>query len=152
MMIRGLTAEDIPGVAAWVVTIPLWQRYHLTADTLSQRLTAALNVDVLLTADSGDARAVGLAWGVPRGAFGRSAYLKMLGVHPAHAGMGIGARLLVQLEGMVTSADLFLLASDFNTEAHRFYERQGYERIGAIPGYVLPDVTEFVFRKRLRSN
>ena len=147
--IRPLTVQDISAVAAWVVTIPLWQRYGLTVEKLNGLLQAAISTDLILTADT-DERAVGLAWVVPRGAFGRSAYLKMLGVRPDQVGLGIGARLLDQLETQVTSDALFLLASDFNADAHRFYERQGYQQIGAIPAYVLPDVTELIFYKRLR--
>ena len=149
MIIRPLEVDDIPLVAGWVVTIPLWQRYHTTVDSLSAKLAAALDTDLILTADADD-RAVGLAWCVSKGAFARSAYLKLLGVRPDQAGKGIGARLLDQLEAAVEGQDMFLLASDFNASAQRFYERQGYVQIGAIPGYVLPDVTELIFRKRLR--
>lgn len=149
MNIRTLEADDIPIVAGWIVTIPLWQRYNNTVEKLSAKLSAALETDLILTVDT-DERAVGLAWCVPKGAFGHSAYLKLLGVRPDQAGRGIGARLLDHLEAAVTSQDMFLLASDFNTDAHRFYQRQGYTQIGAIPCYVLPDVTELIFRKRLR--
>lgn len=149
MNIRPLNAEDVTVVAAWVVTIPLWQRYGASADVLAQRLLMALDTDLILTADTDD-QAVGLAWCVPKGGFGRSAYLRMLGVRPDQAGAGVGAALLSALEATVASHDLFLLTSDFNVDAQRFYQRQGYEQIGAIPGYVLPDVTELIYRKRLR--
>lgn len=149
MNIRPLNAEDVTVVAAWVVTIPLWQRYGASAEVLAQRLLMALDTDLILTADTDD-QAVGLAWCVPQGGFGRSAYLKMLGVRPDQAGTGVGAALLSALEATVASHDLFLLTSDFNVDAQRFYQRQGYEQIGAIPGYVLPDVTELIYRKRLR--
>ena len=149
MNIRPLNAEDVTVVAAWVVTIPLWQRYGASADVLAQRLLMALDTDLILTADTDD-QAVGLAWCVPKGGFGRSAYLRMLGVRPDQAGGGVGAALLSALEATVASHDLFLLTSDFNVDAQRFYQRQGYEQIGAIPGYVLPDVTELIYRKRLR--
>ncbi|MBN8635922.1 MAG: GNAT family N-acetyltransferase [Anaerolineae bacterium] len=149
MNIRPLNAEDVTVVAAWVVTIPLWQRYGASTDVLAQRLLMALDTDLILTADTDD-QAVGLAWCVPKGGFGRSAYLRMLGVRPDQAGAGVGAALLSALEATVASHDLFLLTSDFNVDAQRFYQRQGYEQIGAIPGYVLPDVTELIYRKRLR--
>lgn len=149
MKIRRLEAQDIPAVAAWVVTIPLWQRYGLTVEKLSEQLEAALDTHLILTADA-ETRAVGLAWCVPVGAFGRSPYLKLLGVRPDYAGQGVGARLLDGLEAELLGGDLFLLVSDFNHDAQRFYARQGYTQIGAIPGYVLPDVTELIFRKRLR--
>ena len=49
------------------------------------------------------------------------------------------------------SADVFLLVSDFNTTAQAFYRRLGYEQVGAIPGYVVPGITELIFRKRASS-
>jgi ribosomal protein S18 acetylase RimI-like enzyme len=89
---------------------------------------------------------------IPRGAFGRSPYLRLIGVRADMAGSGIGARLLDAMEARAAEVadDLFLLVSDFNEGAQRFYRRQGYVQIGAIPGYVLPEVSELVFRKRLK--
>jgi ribosomal protein S18 acetylase RimI-like enzyme len=45
--------------------------------------------------------------------------------------------------------DVFLLVSDFNTRAARFYQRLGYQQVGAIPDYVVSGITELIFRKRL---
>ncbi len=89
---------------------------------------------------------------MPRGAFGRSPYLRLIGVRPDCTDLGIGAALLAAVEDQARaiSNDVFLLVSDFNADAQRFYRRHGYEQIGAIPGYVLPDVTEFLMRKRLK--
>ncbi len=150
MNVRPLAAEDVAVVAAWMVTIPLWQRYGVTVERISAQLTAALYGDDLLLVADGAEQACGFAWCMHKGAFGRSAYLRLLGVRPVQARMGMGAALLNAVEQAVTSADLFLLVSDFNTEAQRFYRRQGYTMIGSIPGYVLPDVTELIFRKVLR--
>ena len=87
---------------------------------------------------------------IARGAFGRSAYLRMIGAQPGYAGGGVGAALLAGAES--TAGDqLFLLVSDFNADAQRFYLRHGYTQIGAIPGFVLPDVDELIFWKRLRA-
>ena len=46
------------------------------------------------------------------------------------------------------TADIFLLVSDFNAAAQAFYRRLGYEQVGAIPGYVVPGISELIFRKR----
>jgi ribosomal protein S18 acetylase RimI-like enzyme len=88
---------------------------------------------------------------VLNGAFSRSPYLRLIGVHPDHSGAGVGSALIAQAEAEVrpTNHELFLLVSDFNTDAQRFYQRNGYEQVGAIPGYVVPDVTELIFWKRL---
>lgn len=151
MTIRPMQHADIASLAAWLPDVPLWQRYGLTSAQVRAMLAGGLErSDILLVADAGEV--CGLAWCLPHGAFGRSAYLRLLGVHPAHAGQGIGARLLADAEGAaaVSSREIFLLVSDFNTAAQRFYRRHGYSQSGAITGYVLPDVTEYVYWKRLQ--
>ena len=55
--------------------------------------------------------------------------------------------LLKSLEEPPPNA-LFLLVSDFNVDAQRFYQRHGYTQIGAIAGYVVPEVVELLFWKR----
>lgn len=154
VMIRDMTDEDMPIVAAWMPTLPLWQRYGVTVDSAAHLFERARRAgDIVLTADlPGEATACGLLRCIPRGAFGLSAYVSALGVQAGYQGRQIGAALLSAAEDRVreTAADLFLLTSDFNLDAQRFYRRQGYEQIGAIPGYVVPDVTELIFRKRLR--
>jgi GNAT superfamily N-acetyltransferase len=147
-----MTASDIPILAAWMTETPLWQRYGLTFERAIANFEAGLkNGDWLLTAD-GDHAAQGFAWAIPKGTFGRSPYLRLIGVRPDAVGLGIGAGLLDTIERMAVdvSSDLFLLVSDFNHDAQRFYLRQGYQQIGAIPGYVLPDVSELIFRKRFK--
>lgn len=152
--IRPLTASDIPIIAEWIASDPLWQRYQYSAAAASDGLTQALERgDLLLTADLDGARACGLGWCMPRGAFGRSVYLRLLGVQLGHHGAGVGAALLDAAEQRAArvAREMFLLVSDFNDGAQRFYRRQGYEPVGAIPGYVLPDVTELIYWKRLSS-
>jgi ribosomal protein S18 acetylase RimI-like enzyme len=156
LTVRPMMHSDIPVVASWLVTIPLWQRYNLTEAQAQASLEQGLRqVDMLLVADTRGAygQACGLVWCMVKGAFGRSAYLRLLGVRSSHTGRGIGTALLRQAERLVvrTSSELFLLVSDFNINAQRFYQREGYERIGAIPGYILPDVTELLYWKRLQS-
>ena len=48
--------------------------------------------------------------------------------------------------------DLFLLVSDFNLPAQRFYAANGYHQVGAIAGYVCPGIGELIYRKRLRES
>ena len=153
LMPRSMTMEDIPLVVEWMVSIPLWQRYQVSAPAAHTRFEQGLQQgDILLVSDwGGENRAVGFTWCLPEGAFGLSAYIRLIGVRPDHAGHGIGAALLAETEQLAGefAKDMFLLVSDFNVDAQRFYQRHGYTQVGAIPGYVLPDVTELVFRKRL---
>lgn len=150
--IRPMIPSDFPLLAAWMVETPLWQRYHLTtAKAILQFEEGLERGDWLITAD-GKSPACGFGWGIPRGTFGRSPYLRLIGVRPDLTGSGLGALLLGEIERRAAevASDLFLLVSDFNEGAQRFYKKHGFEAIGAIPGYVLPDVTELIFRKTLR--
>lgn len=156
LTIRPMTSEDIPIVAEWMVQIPLWQRYRVTlAAAQSQFKHGLAQQEMLLVADALSLhRAVGFTWCLPKGGFGLSAYLKLIGVHPDQTGSGIGAALLTETERMAFahgSSEMFLLTSDFNSAAQRFYRRQGYEQIGRIPAYILPGVAELIFWKRLLS-
>lgn len=152
--IRVLLPQDFPFLANWMVAVPLWQRYDLTLEkAVSQFEKANLQGDILLAADYAANENIGFAWCVPDGAFGHSGYLRLIGVHPDYAGLGIGARLLAEVETQVrqTSDTLFLLVSDFNHEAQRFYQRQGYQQTGAIESYVIAGITELIFWKRLSA-
>lgn len=150
--IRPMTTHDIPLLSAWLVKLPLMQRYGLTYERAASNFKIGMERgDWLLTADAA-AAAAGFAWVIPRGAFGRSPYLRLIGVRADLASAGIGSRLLDAMERKAADVadDLFLLVSDFNESGQRFYRRQGYEQVGAIPGFVLPDVSELMFRKRLK--
>ena len=151
--IRPIEPEDIATIAQWVTNIPLWQRYGLQFQTTSAQLhNSLMRGDLILTADVAEQPACGLAWCLPDGGFGRSPYLKLLGVGGGIQGKGLGAALLDMTEQFASrhGRDIFLLVSDFNIDAQRFYQRQGYAQVGALAGYVLPDVTELIFRKTLR--
>jgi ribosomal protein S18 acetylase RimI-like enzyme len=151
-VIREMTPDDIPIVAAWMANVPLWQRYGVIVEKATANFEAGLaRRDWLLVVDT-DVQACGFAWIVPQGAFGRSPYLKQIGVHLDYANAGLGGLLLNEAErrAKAVADDLFLLTSNFNTAAQRFYTRHGYEQIGAIPDYVINGLTELIFRKRLR--
>ncbi len=153
LALRPMTLEDIPLVVDWMVSIPLWQRYQVSKNSAHARFEQGLQQgDMLLVADgAAENQAVGFSWCLQDGAFGLSAYLRLIGVRPDHTAHGIGAALLRHTERLALeyAKDMFLLVSDFNVDAQRFYQRHGYAQVGAIPGYVLPDVTELIFRKRL---
>jgi ribosomal protein S18 acetylase RimI-like enzyme len=146
MKIRPMLLDDVPVIARWMAAMPLWRRYGVTEGGAAAQFTDAIERgDIVLV----EGNLCGFAWCVRGGGFGRSDYLRLIGVRAECAGQGIGAALLTEVEAQTTSADLFLLVSHFNDGAQRFYKRMGYEQICAIPGYVLPDVSELIFRKRL---
>ncbi len=160
LVIRPLREEHVGPCAAIVAGIPLWQRYGMTLPKARRLIRGALAggrgeaggapaAGEFAVATQGG-RVVGLVWFFKKAAFGRSGYVKWLGVAPEARGRGVGRSLLEHAERRIfrSCADIFLLASEFNRSAHAFYARQGYERVGAIADYVAQGITELVFRKR----
>ena len=152
MSVRPLRPDDIPVLAPALAALPLMTRYRRSADQLSADLAVALaRGDGLLAWEVlGEAR--GLAWFLRDGTFGLGGYLRLIALAEGAQGGGAGTALLVAFEAEVAKASrhAFLLVSDFNASAQRFYERHGYARVGALPGLVVPEVGEIVYWKRLR--
>ena len=44
---------------------------------------------------------------------------------------------------------IFLVVADYNPEAKRFYERNGYQQLGEIPNLYRPGITEYLMTKNL---
>jgi ribosomal protein S18 acetylase RimI-like enzyme len=152
MSVRPLVPADIAGLAAELAELPLLQRYGRGADQLAADLRAATaRGDGLLVEEEGGVLR-GLCWYLPSATFGVGGYLRLIAVSPRTLAQGIGAALLAAFEAEVAKASrhAFLLVSDFNGAAQRFYERHGYARVGALPELVLPEVDELIYWKRLR--
>ncbi|HTN53145.1 MAG TPA: GNAT family N-acetyltransferase [Anaeromyxobacter sp.] len=151
-MIRPLAPEDLPALARGLAALPLMARYGRGAEQLEAALQGALGRgEGLLVAEEAGALA-GLAWFLPAGTLALGGYLRLIAVLGAAQGQGVGAALLAAFEAETAraSAHAFLLVSDFNADAQRFYGRHGYARVGTLPGLVLPGVGEVLYWKRLR--
>jgi GNAT superfamily N-acetyltransferase len=151
MEIRPATTADLPSLADGLARLPLLVRYGRDAARLRTGLAAALErgEGLLLAVERG--RPAGLAWFLRQGTLGMGGYLKLMAVLPGAQARGTGTALLEAFEAEVarTSAHGFLLCSDFNAAAQRFYRRRGWRRVGALPGLVLEDVAEVIYWKRL---
>ncbi len=152
MTIRPLAAGEAAVLAARLAELPLLRRYRRQAADLARDLDgASARGEVVLVHDAGADGPDGLAWFSPSGTFLLGGYLKLLAVAPGAEGRGIGRELLAAFEAEVgrVSRHAFLLVSDFNQGAQRFYERHGFARVGALPDLVLAGVSEVVYWKRL---
>jgi GNAT superfamily N-acetyltransferase len=150
--IRPVTEADVVPLAASLAGLPLMVRYGRTAALIEADLRAALARGDGLLAREGPGGLQGLAWFLRGGTLGMGGYLRLIATLPGAQGTGAGSALLAAFEAEVAreSRHAFLLVSDFNAEAQRFYERRGWTRAGALPGLVLPDVAEIIYWKRLR--
>jgi len=151
-VIRPLREADVASLAADLARLPLLVRYRRDATRIARDLAEASARGDGLLVEERDGRVRALAWFQRAGTLGVGGYLRLLAVAPEATGEGVGAALLLAFEAEVAreSRHAFLLVSDFNDGAQRFYERHGYARVGAVPGLVLPDVSELVYWKRLR--
>jgi len=147
-----MQTKDLPLLAAWMVETPLWQRYGVTLDKAIANFERGMARGEWLIVAQVDDSVCGFAWVIPQGTFGRSPYLRLIGVQADKASSGIGTGLMAEVErkSAEVASDIFLLVSDFNTGAQAFYKQRGYVQIGAIEAYVVPDITELIFRKRLK--
>lgn len=145
-----LQAVDVPGCARIMAENPLWQRYSITPENALLRMSSGLAQGATILVSGEPAKPQGFIWYVENGAFVRSGYIMLISVDPRQQGQGLGDALMDEAERRMfkTSKDVLLLVSDFNESAQRFYKRRGYEQVGALPGYVLPDITELLFRKK----
>jgi ribosomal protein S18 acetylase RimI-like enzyme len=154
VVVRPFRPSDAPSCGAIVGATPLWQRSGLGAERAAALLTTAAEYgDRVLVLDDGAAAVLGFAWVHPRGAFGRSSYLRIIAVAPERRSSGLGARLMEAFEAIAATegGDAFLMVSDFNVEAQRFYRGRGYEEVGRVPGYIMPGVVELLMWKRVRA-
>ena len=154
VLIRPMTSDDVEACAHIMAENALWQRYGVTIQSAQQRLGQAVAEEETLFVAELALAVVGFVWCVSRGAFARSGYIPLIGVAPDMVGHGVGVKLLKAAEAYLgqASPDIFLTVSDFNKGAQRFYQRQGYKQVGALPDYVLKGVTELIFWKRLQSS
>jgi ribosomal protein S18 acetylase RimI-like enzyme len=92
---------------------------------------------------------LGYVWFTLTGAFYRFPYVLNLAIKRNLRGKGIGKRLLSFFEdrGFKKASTLFLLVSDFNDKAKKFYQDLGYQEVGLIPDLVREGVTEHIMMK-----
>ncbi len=159
VLIRRLRAADVDVCAHIVAGDPLWQRYGVTLTRARQEIRGALvaaarggraahTAGEFVVAERGH-EVEGFIWFRLDGTFHHSGYVRWVGVSPQAQGRGIGRRLMRYAEDRMFSdgPNVFLMVSDFNKRAQTFYEKLGYTRVGMIPDYVVPGVTEYLYRK-----
>ena len=148
-VIRPATPEDLPALAQALAPLALFKAYGLDAAALTARFQGALERGEGLLLATDERGPAGVCWFLARGTFGTGAYLRTLALREDRQGSGLGARLLEAYEAACAqpSGGYFLLTSDFNEGAQRFYQRHGYQPVGQLPGFAVPGVTERVYWK-----
>ncbi len=82
-----------------------------------------------------------------RGPF--AGYIQTVYVRPDCRDRGLGRELVQWAEARIfrESPNVFICVSSFNPRAQRLYERLGYEVVGVLRAYIVPDHDEILLRK-----
>lgn len=149
ILLRPVALDELSRCAALVVAEPAFAAYQIDEARLVRILegVVAEGRAELLGAEL-DGTLVGFAWFVPRGAFDRSGYLRLIAVEGAAQGRGVGRGLVAELEARhLHPCGIVLLCAVGNVAAAGFYARLGYLEAGRLPSYVGPGLDERIFFK-----
>lgn len=154
--LRRARHPDVEACARLVVADPLWRRYHLTLPAARRVLREGIargarrrrSQAELVVATRGGA-VVGFILYQLYGTFRYSGYVRWIAVAPHMRGHGVGTALMRHAEVHIfrTGPNVFLTVSHFNRQAQAFYRARGYRKVGDLPAYVMPGITEVLYRK-----
>ena len=151
MTLTSASAADLATLAADLASQDLFVRYGQTVQSLERRWQGALQSGEPFLVAQRATQPVGLCWFSTRGVFATGGYLRLIAVSEEAQGAGVGALLLQGFENACAKppGGWFLLTSDFNAAAQRFYVRHGYRRVGELPGFARPEIAEHIYWKPL---
>ena len=129
----------------------LGEKYFSSPGSAENAIREGLRQGNLYVALIGE-ECVGFIYIIPKGAFHGFPYLHIIAVKEEYRDRGIGKALLDYSENIASEmADkLFLVVADFNPDAKRFYERNGYQQVGEIPNLYRSGITEYLMTKNLK--
>ncbi len=157
--VQRMRPDDVEPSARIVAGDSLWRRYGLTLSRARRALRGALAQaargpvearaagEIAVAREGG--RPVGFIWFRLDGTFHHSGYVRWIAVAPAARGRGVGEQLMRYAEERILrrGPNVFLTVSAFNRRAQAFYRKLGYTEVGAIPNYVVPGITERLYRR-----
>ena len=130
----------------------LGEKYFSSPGSAENAILEGIRQGNLYVALIGEA-CIGFTYIIPKGAFHSFPYLHIIAIKEEFRDQGVGKALLGFSERIASEmADkLFLVVADYNPDAKRFYERNGYRQVGEIPGLYRPGITEYLMAKNLRK-
>ena len=128
----------------------LGEKYFSSPGSAENAILEGIRQRNLYVALIGEA-CIGFTYIIPKGAFHSFPYLHIIAIKEEYRGQGVGKALLDYSEWIASEvADkIFLVVADYNPEAKRFYERNGYQQVGEIPNLYRPGITEYLMTKNL---
>ena len=145
-----LRQAHVPACQAIVAASDPWTRLRENIDFRAMLRDRSVKAFVCIAANG----VAGFILFLPGPVFARGGYLRAIGVSPEYRRQGIGSMLLSHAEKLVSlrASHFFLCVSSFNREGQVFYRRQGYRKVGSLPGFITPRASEYIFWKPLKTS
>jgi len=125
----------------------LGNHYFQSVESADKAIEEGLNQGTLFVVLAED-ECIGFMYYIENGAFHSFPLLHLIAVKESYRGQGIGKHLLEYFEGISARNKFFLVVADFNPDAKRFYENNGYCQVGKIPGLYRDGITEYLMMKK----
>ncbi len=146
--VRPYKPDDFAAVVSLLTDLDPWRRLGYSASDWERLFETPLQGPEAFVIETGGS-VVGI--GVLRQRFLFGDYLELFAIAASAQGRGLGQTFLAHLESVVfrRAKNLFVCVSDFNHQARRFYERNGYTEIGPILHLLIPGSSEILLRKTI---
>jgi len=122
----------------------LWGAYFKNNPTHEAALKKMISKKQVYVATNKNDKCIGFMGVINNGCFHKFTYLATLAVKKNYRKKGIGEALVSKFEtiGFKRADRVFILVSDFNKIAQKFYRKLGYKKVGNIPDLFKTGISE----------
>lgn len=126
----------------------LWDAYYKDSSSLDSLIKAIRRKEIYVALNKND-KCIGFMGVIPKGGFGEFSYLSILAVKKRYRNKNVGKLLLDRFETLAFKNNdrAFVLCSDFNKKAQKFYKKHKYDECGKIPNLFKTGIAELIFVK-----
>jgi len=146
LLLREATSKDFSVLANIISTSEAWTCFGIDYD-IAMGLFEKMEDKIYLAEKDGEI--VGFVTLRINGVGNIGAYLRMIAVAEKFRGQGIGTQMINYI-GEIASThipNVFLICSVENDDAQKFYEKNGFEKIGVMKDLVINGNDEIWYRK-----
>jgi len=127
----------------------LYDAYFKNSPTHEAALEKMISKKQVYIATNKNGKCVGFMGVINDGCFHKFSYLATLAVKKRYRNKGLGEALVNKFEtiGFKRADRVFILVSDFNKQAQKFYRKLGYKKVGNIPDLFKNGISEILLVK-----
>jgi ribosomal protein S18 acetylase RimI-like enzyme len=122
----------------------LWNVYFKNNPAHEATIEEMISKKQVYVAINKNDKCVGFMGVINNGCFYKFSYLATLAVKKRYRNKGVGKDLVNKFEtiGFKKADRVFILVSDFNKTAQKFYRKLGYKKVGNIPNLFKKGISE----------